>query len=101
MADCVPRDRRRRGLAYRFGLGAAFRQQKRQTLLDVRLGFGQAAKKSRGMSGLSTDFRHTAITNNAAAGLSAIAVMTKAGHADMRTTKRYPHGTFSPVLQEE
>ncbi len=55
MADCVPRDRRRRGLAYRFGLGAAFRQQKRQTLLDVRLGFGQAAKKSRGMSGLSTD----------------------------------------------
>jgi integrase len=35
------------------------------------------------------DLRHTAITNDAAAGSSAIAVMTKAGHACMATTKRY------------
>jgi hypothetical protein len=35
--------------------------------------------------------RHTAITNDAAAGSSAIAVMTKAGHSDMKTTKRYLH----------
>jgi hypothetical protein len=35
--------------------------------------------------------RHTAITNDAAAGSSPIAVMTKAGHSDMRTTKRYLH----------
>jgi integrase len=37
------------------------------------------------------DLRHTAITNDAATGSSAIAVMTKAGHADMRTTQRYLH----------
>lgn len=37
------------------------------------------------------DLRHTAITNDAAAGSNAIAVMTKAGHANMTTTKRYMH----------
>ena len=37
------------------------------------------------------DLRHTAITNDAAAGSSAIAVMTKAGHSSMATTKRYLH----------
>ena len=33
------------------------------------------------------DLRHTAITNDAAAGANPIALMTKAGHADMKTTK--------------
>lgn len=37
------------------------------------------------------DMRHTAITNDAASGANAIAVMTKAGHSDMKTTKRYMH----------
>jgi integrase len=37
------------------------------------------------------DLRHTAITNDAAAGSSPIAVMAKAGHATMTTTKRYLH----------
>lgn len=37
------------------------------------------------------DLRHTAITNDAAGGASAIAVMTKAGHANMATTKQYLH----------
>jgi integrase len=37
------------------------------------------------------DLRHTAITNDAAAGSSPIAVMTKAGHSNMTTTKRYMH----------
>jgi len=37
------------------------------------------------------DLRHTAITNDAASGSSPIAVMTKAGHANLRTTKRYMH----------
>jgi integrase len=37
------------------------------------------------------DLRHTAITHDAAAGASPIAVMTKAGHASMSTTKRYLH----------
>ncbi len=35
--------------------------------------------------------RHTAITNDAASGASPIAVMAKAGHASMGTTKRYLH----------
>lgn len=37
------------------------------------------------------DLRHSAITNDAASGSNAIAVMTKAGHSDMKTTKRYLH----------
>ena len=37
------------------------------------------------------DLRHTAITNDAASGANPIAVMTKAGHADMTTTRRYMH----------
>lgn len=46
------------------------------------------------------DLRHTAITNDAASGASPIAVMTKAGHADMRTTKRYLH-LAGVVFREE
>jgi hypothetical protein len=37
------------------------------------------------------DLRHTAITNDAAAGASPVAIMTKAGHANMATTKVYLH----------
>ena len=37
------------------------------------------------------DLRHTAITHDAASGSSAIAVMAKAGHANMATTRRYLH----------
>jgi Phage integrase family len=37
------------------------------------------------------DLRHTAITNDAAAGSSPAAVMAKAGHRSMATTKRYLH----------
>jgi integrase len=37
------------------------------------------------------DLRHTALTNEAAAGSSPIALMTKAGHTDMKTTRRYLH----------
>ena len=37
------------------------------------------------------DLRHTAITNDAAAGSSPIAVMAKAGHANMATTQLYLH----------
>src|SRR5205814_10074010 len=35
------------------------------------------------------DLRTTAITNDAIAGAHPIAIMTKAGHASMATTKRY------------
>lgn len=37
------------------------------------------------------DLRHTAITNDAAAGSSGLAVMAKAGHRSMSTTKTYLH----------
>jgi integrase len=45
------------------------------------------------------DLRHTAITNDAAAGSSPIAVMAKAGHANMNTTKRYLH--LAGVFRDE
>jgi integrase len=37
------------------------------------------------------DLRHTAITNDAAAGANPVALMTKAGHSDMKTTRNYMH----------
>jgi integrase len=37
------------------------------------------------------DLRHTAITHDAAAGASELAVMAKAGHRSMQTTKTYLH----------
>ena len=37
------------------------------------------------------DLRHTAITNDAAAGASPVAIMTKAGHASMNTTRVHIH----------
>jgi integrase len=37
------------------------------------------------------DLRHSAITHDAASGSSAIAVMAKAGHRNMATTKTYLH----------
>ena len=46
------------------------------------------------------DLRHTAITNDAASGASPIAVMSKAGHASMGTTKRYLH-LAGVVFREE
>jgi len=46
------------------------------------------------------DLRHTAITNDAASGASPIAVMAKAGHANMATTKRYMH-LAGVVFREE
>src|SRR5262245_33293753 len=37
------------------------------------------------------DLRHASLTNGAAAGESPIALMTRAGHANMSTTKQYLH----------
>jgi integrase len=37
------------------------------------------------------DLRHASLTNGAAAGESPIALMTRAGHTNMSTTKRYLH----------
>jgi hypothetical protein len=44
--------------------------------------------------------RPTAITNDAAAGANPIALMTKAGHADMKTTRTYVH-LAGVVFREE
>jgi integrase len=46
------------------------------------------------------DARHAAITHDAASGSSAIAVMTKAGHSNMKTTQRYLH-LAGTVFREE
>ena len=37
------------------------------------------------------DLRHASLTNGAAAGESPVALMTRAGHTNMATTKRYLH----------
>ena len=37
------------------------------------------------------DLRHTSITNDAAAGANPVALMTKAGHSNMKTTQTYLH----------
>jgi len=46
------------------------------------------------------DLRHTAITNDAAAGANPTALMTKAGHSDMKTTRTYLH-LAGVVFREE
>lgn len=54
----------------------------------------RAALKAAGIEGYVRpfhDLRHSSITNGAAAGESPIALMTRAGHANMNTTKRYLH----------
>ena len=54
----------------------------------------QAAREAAGITDYVRpfhDLRHTAITNEAAAGSSPIALMAKAGHSDMKTTRIYLH----------
>jgi integrase len=46
------------------------------------------------------DTRHSAITNDAAAGAHPVAVMAKAGHTNMNTTKRYLHLAGESFPQE-
>lgn len=58
-----------------------------QPLLDKALEVAGITDKVRPFH----DLRHTAITNDAAAGASAIAVMAKARHSNMRTTQTYLH----------
>jgi len=48
----------------------------------------------------SHDLRHTAVPHDAASGSSAIAVMAKAGHRNMATTKTYLH-LAGTVFREE
>lgn len=59
--------------------------------------FEEALRSALGAAGVEGrvrafhDLRHTAITNDAAAGANPVALMTKAGHADMKTTRTYMH----------
>jgi integrase/recombinase XerD len=46
------------------------------------------------------DLRHTAITHDAASGSSSIAVMAKAGHPNMSTTRTYLHLAGTVFRQE-
>jgi integrase len=67
--------------------GTVYRAETFKTALTAALKAAGVEKAPRPFH----DLRHTAITNDAAAGSSPIAVMTKAGHANMATTKRYLH----------
>jgi integrase len=67
--------------------GTTYRPEAFSDALAAALYASGVSKKLRAFH----DLRHTAITNDAAAGSSPIAVMAKAGHADMGTTKRYLH----------
>jgi integrase-like protein len=68
--------------------------------------FGEALKGALAAAGVEGhvqpfhDLRHAAITNDAASGSSAIAVMAKAGHRNMRTTPIYLH-LASTVFRDE
>ena len=67
--------------------GGTYRAETFKAALEAALVKAGVEKRPRAFH----DLRHTAITNDAASGASPIAVMTKAGHADLRTTKRYMH----------
>jgi integrase len=67
--------------------GTTYRPETFKEALNAALAAAGVNKQPRAFH----DLRHTAITNDAAAGSSPIAVMTKAGHSDMATTKRYLH----------
>lgn len=61
-----------------------------ETFKDA-LAVAMAAAEVEGKVRAFHDLRHTAITHDAASGSSAIAVMAKAGHRNMATTRTYLH----------
>jgi Phage integrase family len=67
--------------------GTGYRVERFKDALDTAL----SAAEVDGYVRPFHDLRHTAITNDAASGSNPIAVMTKAGHSDMKTTKTYMH----------
>ena len=60
-------------------------------------GFREALRAALSAAGVEADLRpfhdlrHASLTNGAAAGESPVALMTRAGHTNMSTTKRYLH----------
>jgi integrase len=76
--------------------GGSYRRDKFQPAYD-------AALKEAGVEGYVRpfhDLRHSSLTNGAAAGEGEVALMTRAGHASMSTTKRYLH-LAGVVFREE
>jgi integrase len=67
--------------------GTIYRAERFEEALDVAF----AAAEVEGRVRPFHDLRHAAITHDAASGSSAIAVMTKAGHTSMGTTRTYLH----------
>lgn len=67
--------------------GTIFRAETFQELLEAALAAAEVDAKIRPFH----DLRHASLTNGAAAGESPIALMTRAGHSNMSTTKRYLH----------
>jgi integrase len=67
--------------------GTVYRAETFEEALSAALGAAGVEGRVRAFH----DLRHTAITNDAAAGANPVALMTKAGHADMKTTRTYLH----------
>lgn len=67
--------------------GSVYRAERFETALEKALKGAGIEAKMRAFH----DLRHTAITNDAASGASELAVMSKAGHRSMNTTRTYLH----------
>jgi integrase len=85
-----------RRTAYRGDDELVFCHPKRGTVYGAET-FGDALRAALTAAGVEADLRpfhdlrHASLTNGAAAGESPIALMTRAGHANMATTKQYLH----------
>ena len=86
----------RRGTAYKADTDRVFVHPERGSVYHYKT-FSTALRAAYGRAGLEWperlrpchDLRVTSITNDALAGAHPVALMTKAGHANMATTKRY------------
>ncbi len=86
----------RRGSAYKGEDERVFCHPERGTRYSEKLFAEQfrAALKAAGITDYVRpfhDLRHTSLTNEAASGSTPIALMAKAGHTDMKVTRRYLH----------
>ena len=63
----------------------------RAKTFEEALGAALAAAGVEGRVRAFHDLRHTSITNDAATGAAPTALISKAGHSDMKTTKMYLH----------
>jgi integrase len=96
---------RYRATSFRGDEELVFCHPKRGTTYQAE-GFSEALTAALAAAGVEAklrpfhDLRHASLTNGAAAGESPIALMTRAGHTNMSTTKRYLH-LAGTVFQDE